>query len=158
MATNSGEQNDQSSPTAGNETIHRRFFQAYNEQDLDAVGALLADDFVAHFGAQQLDRMAYMQFVRGFYVGLPDLRNTVEQQLAQGDLAASRTVWTGTHGGEFLGVPATGKQVRFEALSLSRIAGGKIAEHWFIGDLLSVLQQLGAGSASGPAESATASG
>ena len=48
-------------------------------------------------------------------------------------------------------MPATGKQVSFEALSLSRIAGGKIAEHWFIGDLLGVLQQLGAFPAPGQA-------
>jgi steroid delta-isomerase-like uncharacterized protein len=112
-------------------------------KDLDAVGALLTDDFVAHFGEPRLDRAAYFQFVRAFHVGFPDLRNTIEQQLGQGDLVASRTVWTGTHRGEFLGVPATGKQVRFEALSLSRTSGGKIAEHWFIGDMLSVLQQLG---------------
>ena len=144
METTRGAQAGRSTPSAGDEAIHRRFFQAYNEQDLDAVGALLADDFVAHFGAQHLGREAYFQFVGAFFAGFPDLRNTVEEQLAQEDLAASRTVWEGTHRGAFLGVPATGNLVRFEALSLSRIAGGKIAEHWFIGDLLSVLQQLGA--------------
>lgn len=127
-----------------NEAIHRRFFEGYSEQRLEAVEALLADDFVAHFGGQRLDRAAYFGFVRAFYAAFPDLRNTVEEQLAQGNLAASRTVWTGTHRGEFLGVPATGRRISFEALSLSRVEGGKIAEHWFIGDLLGVLQQLGA--------------
>ena len=134
-----------------NEALHRRFFEGYSGQRLEAVEELLADDFVAHFGGQPLDRAAYFGFVRAFYAAFPDLRNTVEEQLAQGDLAASRTVWTGTHRGEFLGVPATGKQVSFEALSLSRVAGGKIAEHWFIGDLLGVLQQLGAFPAPGRA-------
>lgn len=139
-----GEQLVEASSVEASTSIHRRFFEAYNEQDLDAVGTMLAEDFVAHFGAQQLGREPYFQFVRAFYTGFPDLRNTIEQQLAQGSLSASRTVWSGTHQGDFLGVPATGKRVSFEALSLSRISGGKIAEHWFIGDLLSVLQQLGA--------------
>ena len=65
-----------------NEALHRRFFERYSEQRLEAVEELLADGFVAHFGGQHLDRVAYFGFVRAFYAAFPDLGNTVEQQLA----------------------------------------------------------------------------
>ena len=64
--------------TDENEVLHRRFFEGYSEQRLEAVEELLADGFVAHFGGQRLDRAAYFGFVRAFYAAFPDLRNTVE--------------------------------------------------------------------------------
>jgi steroid delta-isomerase-like uncharacterized protein len=132
-------------PTAEeHKEIHRRFYEAYNRKDLEAVGELLADDFVAHFGNATLDRESYFGFVSTFFAAFPDLQNTVEEQVAEGDRISTLSTWRGTHQGEFLGVPPTGKQVTFTAFGLSHFSGDKIAEHTFLGDMLGVLQQFGA--------------
>src|SRR5215207_5498285 len=76
--------------------------------------------------------------------GLPDLQVTIEELVAEGDKVAVRRSYAGTHRGELLGIPATGKQVRISGISIFRLAGGKIAEHWEQLDRLALMQQLGA--------------
>ena len=74
----------------------------------------------------------------------PDSHWTVEEQIAEGDKVLSRFVWSGTHQGEFLGVPATGRAVSAWVMVISRIADGQIAEEWQLTDTLGLMQQLGA--------------
>ncbi len=81
--------------------------------------------------------------------GFPDIHVTEEEFIAEGDRVACRFVAQATHGGEFMGVPATGKQVRVSGIDIMRIAGGKIVEHWGTVDTLGLMQQLGAGAAGG---------
>ncbi len=138
-----------------NKEVHSRFYEAYNRKDLQAVGELLADGFVAHFGNATLDRENYFGFVNMFFAAFPDLQNTVEDQVAEGDRVSTLSIWRGTHQAEFLGVPPTGKQVTFTAFGLSRFAEGKIVEHTFLGDMLGVLQQFGAVPAPGQSEQAS---
>ena len=138
-----------------NSEVHRRFYEVYNHKDLEAVGELLTDDFVAHFGNMTLDREGYFGFVNSFFAAFPDLQNTVEEQVAEEDKVSTLSTWRGTHQGEFLGVPPTGKQITFTAFGLSRFADGKIAEHTFLGDMLGVLQQFGAVPPAGQSEEAS---
>jgi steroid delta-isomerase-like uncharacterized protein len=137
-----------------NKELHLRFYEAYNRKDLQAVGELLANDFVAHFGNAALNRESYFGFVNTFFAAFPDLQNTVEEQVAEGDRVSTLSTWRGTHQAEFLGVSPTGKQITFTAFGLSRFADGKIAEHTFLGDMLGVLQQFGAVPSSGESEEA----
>ena len=79
-----------------------------------------------------------------YFAAFPDVRWTVEEQIAEGDKVASRSTWRGTHKGAFLGIPPTGKDVTVAAWTIDRIRDGKIAESRLIMDVMGLLQQLGA--------------
>ena len=75
----------------------------------------------------------------------PDLEYNIEELLAaEGDRIACRWNWTGTHRGEDLGMPPTGKRVTVRGISIFRLRDGKIAEVWVVRNDLPLLQQLGA--------------
>jgi steroid delta-isomerase-like uncharacterized protein len=73
----------------------------------------------------------------------PDMRVTIEDLVAEGDKVAARWSVTGTHRGELMGIPATGKRVTVTGIEINRFAGGKLVEHWESFDQLSMMQQLG---------------
>jgi predicted ester cyclase len=74
---------------------------------------------------------------------VPDLHCTIEDLLVSGDKITTRLTFTGTHTGQFMGHPATGKTVRFLAIDILRIRGGRIVEDWHLEDNLTLLEQLG---------------
>jgi predicted ester cyclase len=76
-------------------------------------------------------------------VGFPDLVFSTEEQIAEGDKVASRFEWTGTHRGEFLGIPATGRFVRVWGIVIDRLEEGRIKETRIIMDTLGLMVQLG---------------
>src|SRR6266404_8980265 len=78
-----------------------------------------------------------------FRTAIPDLHCTIEELLVSGDKITARLLFTGTHKGEFMGHPATGKPVKFFAIDILRIRGGKIVEDWHLEDNLTLLEQLG---------------
>src|SRR6266404_126213 len=78
-----------------------------------------------------------------FRTTVPDLRCTIKDLLVSGDKITARLLFTGTHKGEFMGHPATGKPVTFFAIDILRVRGGKIVEDWHLEDNLTLLEQLG---------------
>ena len=78
-----------------------------------------------------------------FRSAVPDLHCTIKDLLVSGDKVTARLLFTGTHKGEFMGHAATGKVVRFFAIDILRIRGGKIVEDWHLEDNLTLLEQLG---------------
>ena len=80
----------------------------------------------------------------GLRAAFPDIAYTVESQIAEGDLVASRFRGEGTHSGDFRGVPASGRRFRYTGILLHRFEGGRIAEFWGQSDVLGLMQQLGA--------------
>ena len=74
----------------------------------------------------------------------PDGRMNIEALVASDDKVVMRYTFKGTHGGDLMGVPATGKPVDFSGMVMERIAGGKIVEHWEQMDMIGVMQQIGA--------------
>lgn len=80
--------------------------------------------------------------MRAFLDAFPDLHDEVLLDLAEGDLVAAHQRWTGTHSGEFLGVPATGRAVAFTTTAILRIEGELIAQAWDEGDYLGLMDQL----------------
>jgi steroid delta-isomerase-like uncharacterized protein len=83
------------------------------------------------------------QWLAMWIEAFPDVRWTVEEQIADQDRVWSRSTWHGTHQGPFLGVPATGKSVTVAAWTIDRFDAGKIAESRIIMDTLGMMQQLG---------------
>ena len=81
--------------------------------------------------------------LRGMRAAFPDLNFSIEEQVSEGDKVASRFEWTGTHHGEFLGVPATGRQVRVWGIVIDRLEEGRIKETRIIMDIVGLMAQLG---------------
>jgi predicted ester cyclase len=81
---------------------------------------------------------------RAFRRTLPDLRCRIEDLLVSGDKVTARLTFTGTGKGEFMGHAATGRAVKFFAIDILRIRGGRIVEDWHLEDNLALLEQLGA--------------
>jgi steroid delta-isomerase-like uncharacterized protein len=136
-----------SDQTTGNKEVSRRWIEVFNERDTAAQADVLGPDYVAHAPVSlepaPLDSEAWERFLAGFVEGFPDLQLTVEDAVGEGDLVAQRVHFAGTHTGEFQGLPPTGRTVEFSGLELNRFVDGRVAEHWFQLDALSLLQQLG---------------
>jgi predicted ester cyclase len=100
---------------------------------------------VAHFPGVPgpLDREGFTQLGNVFTSAFPQSQTTIDDEIAEGDKVVSRWTYRAVHRGEFQGIPPAGKQVTMTGLTLLRIAGGKIVEHWVELDQLGLLQQLG---------------
>lgn len=128
-----------------NKRVVRRFFrEVWSEGNLALVDELFARDWVGHAPPDEFASPAELkQFIAALRRAFPDFEITVEDQVAEGDKVATMWTATGTHQGEFQGIPPTGKQQSFGGMTLSRIANGKIIEGWTNPDALGLLQQLG---------------
>ena len=126
--------------------IARRFYEIIETGDLASADEIVAEDYVNHkaIPGQKRGLEGYKDVVRAVKAGMPDIRYTIEDQIAEGDKVLTRYSATGTHQGELFGVPATGKQVTMTALVLQRVAGGKIQESWLEIDMLGLMRQMGA--------------
>lgn len=124
-----------------NKDLVRRFYaEAINARDLGAVDRLLSEDFT-HDGERR-GRDGQRSAVSAFLDAFADLHNEIQLIVAEGDLVAAHQVWTGTHTGEFAGVPATGRRVTFTSTAVLRIADGLIAEAWDQVDAAGLMAQL----------------
>jgi steroid delta-isomerase-like uncharacterized protein len=90
-------------------------------------------------GAQAL-KQVWAVLLRAF----PDLHVAVEDVIAEGDKVVCRNTVTGTHQGEYMGLPPTGKSITYNEIFIFRFAAGRIAETWGVVDVLSQMRQLGA--------------
>ena len=81
--------------------------------------------------------------LRAMRSGFPDIVFTIQEQIAEHDKVASRFEWTGTHKGEFLGIPATGRPVRVWGIVIDRLKDGRIKDTRIIMDTLGMMAQLG---------------
>ena len=124
----------------------RRSYDLINAGNVDGFGQMLADDFVEHEAAPGLapTKQGVMEYFRMFRAAFPNLRFDAEDILASGDKVVARVRVSGTHKGEFLGIPATGKDVDIQAIDILRFGDdGLTHEHWGVSDTLTMMQQLG---------------
>jgi predicted ester cyclase len=130
-----------------NKAVSRRWIEVFNARDDAAEADVRAPDYVAHAPVSleptPLDSEAWTRFLSGFVEGFPDLQLTVEDAVGEGDLVAQRIHFEGTHTGEFQGLPPTHRKVTFSGLELNRFVDGRVVEHWFQLDSLTLLQELG---------------
>ena len=123
-----------------NKTIMRRMIEAYNKQDLALLDDLMAPDFVDHtLQLRGLD--SFKQFYSMFWKGFPDTLATIDDITAEGDKVWSRSTVTGTHTGEYRGLPPTGKKITFTGVDICRIVDGKIVETESVNDFLDFYKQ-----------------
>jgi predicted ester cyclase len=123
----------------------RRTYERINAGDIAGFGDLVADGFVEHQGMPALPtKEGTLEFFRILLAAFPDWRMTVEDLIAGGDKTVARVQVTGTHKGEFMGVPATGTHVDVQLIDIMRFDGaGLVCEHWGVADMLALMQQLG---------------
>jgi steroid delta-isomerase-like uncharacterized protein len=132
----------------------RSLYELISAGDIDGFGDLLAEDFVEHEEMPGLERSkeGVKQLFQMYRAAFPDLRMEVEDLLVSGDKAVARVRATGTHKGEFMGMPASGQSVDVQLIDITRFGDDGLAhEHWGVFDALSMMQQLGAISAPTPA-------
>jgi steroid delta-isomerase-like uncharacterized protein len=139
-----------------NKALVRRFFEEMlNPGNADLGDDLFAVDAVDHaaFPGQVAGREGFKQAVRMVHGAFPGIRYTADDMIAEGDRVATRWTLRGTHAGEFLGIPPTGKQVTVTGINVLRFANGQIVECWETWDRFGMMQQLGVIPAPEPARS-----
>ena len=129
------------------EATMRRLYSLVNAGDVEGFDEVMADDFVEHEETPGLapTRDGVKEFFRMYIAAFPDLRFEPEDVMTSGDKVVTRARATGTHQGEFMGMPATGKRVDVQLIDIVRFGDDGLAhEHWGVLDALTMLQQLGA--------------
>ena len=133
--------------SAENKALSRRILEdAFNAGNLSAMDEILAETFVNYDAALPepgIGIEAAKASVAGYREAFPDLKITIEEQIADGDRVVTRWIGRGTHQGDLMGIPATGKQATVTGITIDTIAGGRITESRTNWDTLGLLQQIG---------------
>ncbi len=127
---------------AENKALVRRFIESYNKRNLDLIDDFVAADYIDH--TNQVDREGLKQLFNMGLTAFPDWHERIEDIIAEGEKVWVRLSYTGTHKGEFMGLPPTGKKITSKAVDIYRIINGKLAEYWNVTDNLSIQKQIGA--------------
>jgi steroid delta-isomerase-like uncharacterized protein len=131
------------SGTEANKSAVRGCFENASRGNFEALHAIVSPDYILHpEEVRGVDGLTGM--VQGYRSALADLRVTIDHQFAVDNYVATRATVRGTHEGELMGTPATGREVAFSCLTISRCRDGKIEEEWELADTISLLRQVGA--------------
>ncbi|MGL5942508.1 MAG: ester cyclase [Waterburya sp.] len=107
---------------------------------------LISTDFIFHFNSVPkpiVGLEANKVFNVSLFQGFPDIQQTIEDVISEGDKVMYRTTLQGTHTGEFLSIPPTGKSCKMNSFTLLKITNKKIVERWYECNLLELMKQLG---------------
>ena len=132
--------------TEANKALLLRFdAEVWNAGDVSVMDELFAPDYINHDPSlgQPPDREGHKRVIAMVREALPDLRETVDDLVAEDDRVVFRWTVTATHERDFMGTPATGKRIEFSGIEIYRIADGRIVERWGVFDRLGMLRQLG---------------
>jgi len=127
-------------------SIIQRFYDEITAGNFDVVDELVADDFIEHeeFPGIESNKAGVKQFFTMFRAAFPDMRMDAHEIVAEGDLICVRGTMSGTHQGDFMGLPPSGRQFSVEGFDMVRMRDGQFTEHWGLFDSLAMMQQLGA--------------
>jgi steroid delta-isomerase-like uncharacterized protein len=121
--------------------------EVFGQGKLELVDELLAPDYLSHApGDPELNRGRenIKEIVRAYHSAFPDIDFAVEQQVAEVDMVVTRWIARGTHRGEFMGIPPSGRRIAVSGMSMDRISGGRIVENWNNWEALEMMRQIGA--------------
>ena len=130
-------------------TARRIFDEVASKGNLGVISELVASNHVYHSNPQLSGIDGQKKMVTMYRTAFPDLELTVEDQIAEGDKVVSRITIRGTHKGDLMGTPPTGKHVTITAISIMRFADNKVVEEWELVDEAGMMQQLGVAEAPG---------
>lgn len=126
--------------------IYRFYDEMWNPWNFAKADELLSEQIVfrGSLGNETRGRQQFCEYMRQVQRAMPDFHNAIEELTAEDDRVVARTRYTGTHRGELFGVTPTGRPIEYAGAAFFRIAADRITAGWVLGDLLSVLRQVGA--------------
>lgn len=131
-----------------NQEIVRRFLSTVIEtHEPEAADDVLAADYAVHLVGMPepvTGREAWKTLISSYFRAFPDLSLEIQDEVAAGDRVAMRLMWSATHRADFMGIPASGRNVHVQSSVFFRVADGRVETEWHQDDLLGLLQQLGA--------------
>jgi steroid delta-isomerase-like uncharacterized protein len=136
--------------TEANKALIRRWFEeVWNKGRADAISEMFAEDGIAHGLSEDVSNplrgpKGFLPFHAQFREAFPNMEIVVEDQIAEGDMVATRCAVRGKHTGNSLGIAATHAPVEFTGMTITRIRDGKIVEAWNNFDFMKMYKQLGA--------------
>ena len=147
--------------SAENKEIVRSLYEeVWNKRRLELVDEIISPSHALHdpnLSGSAIGPEAYKRQVTRFVTGFPDLRFRIDDAIAENDKIVVAWTISGTHNGEFMGIPATNKKVSFDGITINHIVNGKIMDSYISYDALGMIQQLGVALPMGQAKDAAAS-
>lgn len=129
--------------TERTKALVRRYYEACNRRDLEAVFDCLHPDCIHHSRLSEYPKNGVAFAFEATFAAFPDLEWKIEELIAEGDRVAALVLIEGTHVGEYLGKAATGKRVRVYSVDIARVKDDKFVEHRGVLDELHLLAQIG---------------
>lgn len=126
--------------------MRRAVEEVWNREDFAALEEIVAENFVIHASTPEAEihgTEGAKQFVKMLHNAMPDIHFEIVDQVAEGDRVVTRWTAHGTHTGEFMSIPPTGKRLTLTATDIDRIVNGKVAECWTTMDGPTMMQQMG---------------
>jgi steroid delta-isomerase-like uncharacterized protein len=129
---------------ASGQQLAETYLTMLNTHEPDLVDRFVGETYRNHNAFVADGREANRQFWNTFFTALPDVTVTMEDSVISGDRVVGRYVYRGTHTGDFMGIPASGKPVEMRSIDIWRVEDGMFVEHWDELNLLEMFQQMGA--------------
>jgi steroid delta-isomerase-like uncharacterized protein len=129
-----------------NKSVVRKYYELLDRGDMPGMMALFADNLAWRFTGQPtpLTKATIAGLIQGFRTAFPNMKHLLDAQVAEGDWVATPLTFRGTHTGNLMGIPPSGKPVEARGINLHRVSGGKIVEAETVVDLMALMQQIGA--------------
>ena len=125
--------------------ISKMFDEVMNKRNFSELEGISAPEFVNHgMPSGKPGPEGFKEIIMMFIDAFPDMQISIEQLVGDGDMVATRGSWKGTHRGDFMGLPATGKEATVTYQDMWKIQNGKCLENWVDMDIAGLMRQLGA--------------
>jgi steroid delta-isomerase-like uncharacterized protein len=143
--------NSTSSSDVAKAVVRRNTEEVQGKGNFDVFEEIFADDFVDHTTQPNMtpDKAGVRRLYTYMREAFSDFHAKIHWQLADGDRVTTFKTYYGTHDGQFLGIAPTHRKIHFESVDVMRVRNGKITDHWGVGNLLSLMQQVGGWKPSG---------
>ena len=132
-------------PVEQNKKIIRRFFEeGMNQRNFSLMNEYIAGNYVNHdMPGSEPGPSGFRKVIENFLNGFPDMHIRLDEVIGDGNIVATRGEWSGTHSGDFMGMPGTGKKVRVKFIDMWKLENEKAVENWVQMDIPGLMQQLG---------------
>ncbi len=128
---------------AQNKAAFRYMLEETDKGNYSAWDEVCSADYVTHWGEISWNLEEHKQANRPLLVAFPDFKHEINSMIAEGDRVVVRVTLTGTHKGEYMGIPPTGSKIKYTGMLDGRFSEGKLVELWGIGDMITLMQQIG---------------
>jgi steroid delta-isomerase-like uncharacterized protein len=128
-----------------NKAVVRKVIEeAFNRGNVKVLDELYAPSYREHQFGMPPNMEGFKASVLGLRAAFPDLKLTIEEMSVEGDKVWIRMTARGTHGGQFMGVPPTGRKMEIAVFDMCRLEDGRITDHWGVPDRFAMMHQIGA--------------